>query len=259
MMITPEIRHAIKCLQEEKALTSDGLAKLVGVAQSSANSWRNGQAKSIRPAQWAKLKPHLDPYLQKDTPAPTQRPNPKVESNAEFIAEPLPTYPVISLAAAASHNVAIIPIADFVEEEALERVPFPFGRKGDFAIKVAGDSMLPWYPEGTYLLVRPSARPRTGDRVVLVLGDGSVMFKIFLERPNSFVFVSVNECDGCVIKVRKDDHAAVRAVYKVIQSMRKEEDLDKAMQESGKHHFWEMLLDEDKDEENGLRPKKGEQ
>lgn len=242
MDITAEIRAALCRFMEGKSGKEVG--NLIGVAHSTVNNWKNGKRNKIRPAHWAKLKPYLDPYLPKDTPTPTQRPNPKVESNAEFITEPLPTYPVISLAAAASHNVAIIPIADFVEEEALERVPFPFGRKGDFAIKVAGDSMLPWYPEGTYLLVRPSARPRTGDRVVLILGDGSVLFKIFLERPNSYVFVSVNECDGCVIKVRKDDHAAVRAVYKVISSLRNEEALDAAMKENGKHHFWEKYLED---------------
>ena len=242
--ITSEIIEAIRSLAKGKGMSTEDIAVEIGVNQTTVSSWLNGRIKSIRPAQWAKLKQHLEPYLPKDTPTPTQRPNPKVESNAEFITEPLPTYPVISLAAAASHNVAMIPIADFVEEEALEYVPFPFGHKGDFAIKVAGDSMLPWYPEGTYLLVRPSARPRTGDRVVLILGDGSVLFKIFLERPNSYVFVSVNECDGCVIKVRKDDHAAVRAVYKVIASLRNEEALDAAMKENGKHHFWEKYLED---------------
>ena len=243
-MITPEIRHAIKCLQEEKALTSDGLAKLVVVSQSSANSWRNGQAKSIRPAHWAKLKPYLDPYLPKDTPTPTQRPNPKVESNAEFVTEPMPTYPVISLAAAAECNTAIIPMADYADANSEERVSVHNGRPGDVAIRVVGDSMEPWYPAGTIVLVRPGARLRNGDGVIAILADGSVVFKTYVERKDTFLLLSINEDNGCKLEFKKSDHFAVRGIYLVVTSIRDEIKLRETMHASGKHHFWERYLDD---------------
>lgn len=244
MMITPEIRHAIKCLQEEKGYTSYDLGKKIGVSQRSANSWKNGQAKSIRPAHWAKLKPYLEPYLPKDTPTPTQRPSPRCESNAEFVTEPLPTYPVISLAAAAECNTAIIPMADYADANSEERVSVHNGRPGDVAIRVVGDSMEPWYPAGTIVLVRPGARLRNGDGVIAILADGSVVFKTYVERKDTFLLLSINEDNGCKLEFKKSDHFAVRGIYLVVTSIRDEIKLRETMHANGKHHFWEKYLED---------------
>lgn len=243
-MITPEIRHAIKCLQEEKGYTSYDLGKEIGVSQRSANSWRNGQAKSIRPAHWAKLKPYLDPYLQKDTPAPAQCTNPKCRSEGEVLREPLPTYPVISLAAAAECNTAIIPMADYADANSEERVSFHNGRPGDVAIRIVGDSMEPWYPSGTIVLVRPGERLRNGDGVIAILADGSVVFKTYVERKDSFLLLSINEDNGCKFEFKKSDHFAVRGLYLVVGSLRDEIKLRETMHANGKHHFWERYLDD---------------
>lgn len=254
MIITPEIRNAIKCLQDAKALTSDGLAKLVGVAQSSANSWVNGNAKSIRPANWAKLKHYLDPFLPEDHFSPGTHYS-KVESNAEFVAEPLPTYPVISLAAAVeASGMVYMPIDEYAELNAEQRLSFSAGQPGDFVIRVSGDSMLPWYPPGTHILVRPGSSVKTGNRCVAILADGEVVFKVFVERKTTWLLAAINGDGGKNYVFKKGDVKSVRGIYRVIQSMRTEEDLDKAMQEAGQHHFWEMLLDEDRDGENGLKP-----
>lgn len=244
MMITPEIRHAIKCLQEEKGYTSYDLGKEIGVSQRSANSWRNGQAKSIRPAHWAKLKPYLDPYLPKDAPAPAQCTNPKCRSEGEVLREPLPTYPVISLAAAAECNTAIIPMADYADANSEERVSFHNGRPGDVAIRIVGDSMEPWYPSGTIVLVRPGERLRNGDGVIAILADGSVVFKTYVERKDSFLLLSINEDNGCKFEFKKSDHFAVRGLYLVVGSLRDEIKLRETMHANGKHHFWERYLDD---------------
>lgn len=246
MKITPEILRAIERLQEEKGYTSYDLGEKIGVSQRSANSWTNGQTQSIRPAHWAKLKPYLEPYLPKDAPAPTTPAlaRPKVESNAEFIPEPIPTYPVISQAAAAECNTAIMPMADFADANSEERMPFPNGRPGDVAIRIVGESMEPWYPSGTLVLVRPGARLRNGDGVIAILADGSVVFKTYVERKNTFLLLSINEDNGCKFEFKKSDHFAVRGLYLVVGSLRDEIKLRETMHANGKHHFWERYLDE---------------
>ena len=85
MDITAEIRAALCRFMEGKSGKEVG--NLIGVAHSTVNNWKNGKRNKIRPAHWAKLKRHLEPYLPKDTPTPTQRPRSRCESNAEFVTE----------------------------------------------------------------------------------------------------------------------------------------------------------------------------
>ncbi len=47
-----------------------------------------------------------------------------------------------------------------------------------YALKVAGDSMLPLYRDGDIIIVSPSAKIRRGDRIVVKTTDGEVMAKI---------------------------------------------------------------------------------
>ena len=151
-------------------------------------------------------------------------------------------FPVISEAAAAQCNTAVIPIADWANEQAEKRVSFSEGRAGDFVLRVSGESMMPWYPPSTLILARPNERPKTGDRVIAVLGDGSVVFKVFAEKGDFFYLLSVNETDGQDFKFQKSDFTAIRAIYLVIQSMRDERALDRAMDEKGISHFWEAKI-----------------
>ena len=102
--------------------------------------------------------------------------------------------------------------------------------------------MLPWYPPNTLILARPNERPKNGDRVIAVLADGSVVFKVFAENGDYFYLMSVNDTDGRDFKFRKNDYAAVRAIYLVIQSMRDERALDRAMDQKGIAHFWQEKI-----------------
>lgn len=151
--------------------------------------------------------------------------------------------PVVSLAAAAEVNTAIYPIADWAENNAIDRQSFRLGRPGDIVLEVDGESMLPWYPPHTRLLCRP-CRPKTGDRVVAVLKDGETIFKVYVEGRKRFGFRSINQKEGLDYKFEKTDFTAVRSIYTVIESARDERALDKAMSESGIHHFWQKDIDE---------------
>lgn len=238
MRITKQICNAIESLLRDKDYSETQLADKLGVAQRTVNSWKRGEVGSIKDCYWEQLEPMLRPYLNESPPTTA-----KVVSNAEFVTGPLPLYPVISMAAAAEAAGSIyLPIDEYATMYADEYVPFSQGRKGDFVIKVAGNSMMPWYPPGTCLLVRPFQRVKNGDRVVAVMTNGDILFKCFVELEDTILLLSVNEDDGCKIEVPKTDRCTIRALYKVIQSIRTEADLDEAMKENGKGHFWEKYL-----------------
>lgn len=239
MQITDQVRAAIGRVLIDKDMRETELAKAIGVSQRTVNCWKNGKIKSISPRYWEKLEPYLRQYLG-EAPHTAH----KIVSNAEFITEPLPTYPVISLAAAAECNTAIMPMADFADANSEERMPFQDGRPGDVAIRIVGDSMEPWYPSGTLVLIRPGARLRSGDGVIAILADGSVVFKTYVERRNTFLLLSINEDNGCKFEFNKSDHFAVRGLYLVVGSFRNEIKLRETMHANGKHHFWEKYLDE---------------
>ena len=167
-------------------------------------------------------------------------------SDAEFIPAktPMKKFPVISDAAAAECNTSYMPIAEYATMHAEEEISFSEGQDGDFVIRVTGNSMLPWYPEGTLILVRPYQTLKNGDRVVAILEDGSVTFKCFAEKNDKFYLLSINERDGQDFAFEKSNHSAIRAIYQVIQSMRDERAMDRAMKNAGLHHFWERKLRE---------------
>jgi phage repressor protein C with HTH and peptisase S24 domain len=128
-------------------------------------------------------------------------------------------------------------MADYADANSEERVSVHNGRPGDVAIRVVGDSMEPWYPAGTIVLVRPGARLRNGDGVIAILADGSVVFKTYVERKDTFLLLSINEDNGCKLEFKKSDHFAVRGIYLVVTSIRDEIKLRETMHASGKRHF----------------------
>ena len=201
---------------------------------------------------WRDLYPHIKQYLPADADVPepsrqsvatvaggeprTARHDVKLPAGAAML-----KVPVIGFAAAAMANPALMPIAEFATEYADDYQAFPLAQPGDFCLVVSGDSMLPWYPEGTRLLCR-SCRPGRGQRVVAVLGSGEVVFKVFVEKDDKFCLFSINEDGGEDFVFSKTDYGAVRAIYSIIESIRDEQAIDKAMRSSGIHHRWEDKL-----------------
>lgn len=152
--------------------------------------------------------------------------------------------PVISDAAAAECNPGLMPLLDCVNQYSEEKAFFPCGKSTDFVIRVSGDSMLPWYPSGTLLLVRPYQDIQNGKRVVAVLDEGEIIFKIFARtKKNQIALMSINEHDGRDYLFPASGKG-IRYICRVVQSIRNEDDLDSAMSATGIHHNWEKKLEE---------------
>lgn len=166
------------------------------------------------------------------------------ENDVERPEEKIKTFPVISEAAAATINTTYFPACEYAREYAEEFVSFSKGQEGDFVMKVAGDSMEPWYPSGTLLLVRANTCLQGGDRVIAVLADGTTLFKIFAEDEDSFYLMSENREEGKDYKFAKSDFNGVRALYLVIQSMRDERALDTAKRNLGIPSDWHARMKE---------------
>lgn len=241
------IRRAINDAGSQTAF-----AERAGINQPTVNMIVNGNTKSITRPNWIKLHPLIKQYLPTDSDLPAPRKHAEAggkdaPQTARQEAKPAESsamlkVPVIGFAAAATANPALMPIAEFASEYADDYQAFPLAQPGDFCLVVSGDSMLPWYPEGTRLLCRP-CRPGRGQRVVAVLGSGEVVFKVFVEKDDKFCLFSINE-DGQDYVFSKTDYTAVRAIYPIIESIRDEQAIDKAMRSSGIRHRWEDKLKE---------------
>lgn len=168
----------------------------------------------------------------------------KAESDAEVATDVAGSWlPVISDAAAAECNPGLMPLLECVNQYSEEKAFFPSGKPTDFVIRVSGDSMLPWYPSGTLLLVRPYQDIPNGKRVVAVLDEGEIIFKIFARtRKNEIALMSINEHDGRDYLFPASGKG-IRYICRVVQSIRNEDDLDHAMSVTGLHHNWEKKLD----------------
>ena len=171
---------------------------------------------------------------------------PRKQSNAQQEAEIVSDLagkwlPVISEAAAAECNPGLMPLLDCVNQYSEEQAFFSEGKENDFAIRVMGESMMPWYPPGTLLLVRPYQEIPNGKRVVAVLDEGEIIFKILAKTAdNKIALMSINENGKDY--VFPPSGKGLRYICRVIQSIRNEDDLDDAMRQSGIHHSWETKL-----------------
>ena len=203
--------------QEENCWTDSKICRALRISKNTYVNWKKRGTITLKGA--AKIKQFFE----------SQQENP---SNG---LEDVPVFPIISDAAAASVNTAYQPITDFARKYAEEYTSFTKGRQGDFVIKVSGDSMAPWYPDGTLLLVRPNSVLRNGDRVIAVLADNSILFKVFAEDDTSFYLFSENRKEGKDFMFAKNDFNGVRALYLVVQSMRDERALDSAREQQGIH------------------------
>lgn len=171
-----------------------------------------------------------------------QREIKKVQQDAEIVSDLAGKWlPVISEAAAAECNPGLMPLLDCVNQYSEEQAFFSEGKENDFAIRVMGESMMPWYPPGTLLLVRPYQDIPNGKRVVAVLDEGEIIFKIFAKTAdNKIALMSINENGKDY--VFPPSGKGLRYICRVIQSIRNEDDLDNAMRQSGIHHSWETKL-----------------
>lgn len=120
-----------------------------------------------------------------------------------------------------------------------EEAYFDRADPGDFAMVITGDSMLPWYPPGTKVLVGRGRTPKTGDRVIASLtGYAEPLFKVYLDNGGSFTLLSINRKDGSEpINIDKMNRDAWNWVWPIRASIRNEEDLDNALKAYGLNPF----------------------
>ena len=68
--------------------------------------------------------------------------------------------------------------AGFPVGQGWEEIELPAGTGEEvYALEISGDSMRPVYRDGDRIIVKPTAEPRRGDRVVVKTIDGEVMAK----------------------------------------------------------------------------------
>lgn len=134
--------------------------------------------------------------------------------------------PLIGWATAQDYNNLTCPINDYARDNASDEYGFPKARRGDFCIKIVGDSMTPWYPHGTVVLVRPTEPPRNGKRVIAKLNSGEIVFKIFIENGDKIILQSLSNHNDCKnFEYSKNENFAYW-IYPIKASIRDEDDID---------------------------------
>ena len=214
--------------------TFEQAAAAINVSRSSLFNWKNGKPISKRARMAMRML-----VAEPEKSVPQKRPG-----DCSFDVPPPVLVPLLTVAQAASVQAA--PFGPPANIEAGEQSGFISAREGDFAIVVAGRSMMPWYPPGTQVLVRPGELPKTGDRVVAMLAQNEEpLFKVFIDLGDTFGLLSINEKYGIApIYINKMARDEWYWVWPIIESKRNERALDAAMRDFGIHHFWEERVAE---------------
>lgn len=223
----------------------------LGVAPETISRWKKsgklGRSNRDALAVWLASKGvDLEAELMKNRlPSPPPE-RPKIVPNAFFInaAETFKPVPLLTIAQAKELMPHGLGAANDIPADSL--VHFPHVSPGDFAVQIAGNSMMPWYPPGTQLLVSREAKPQTGNRVIAMLADyAEPLFKIYIDLGGRFALYSINEQDGCApLELDKMDKGETWYwVWKIKVSARDEDAVDAAMKEFGIHHGWEKWLE----------------
>ena len=226
---------AIRSFMYDHQLNQEEMAKRLDVTPATLSNWLSGVHGLTKKSQ---LK------VEHVCAEAIHRPH----GNAQVISiHELKPVRVYSIAQAA--QVATKPFgdaaADFDDEETVNFIdPSP----EDFAIRVSGDSMMPWYPSGTRVLVGRGDKPRTGDRVIANIADfEEPVFKVYVDLGGEFALLSINK-DGGIAPLRFDKMDKGESwywVYPIKESVRNERSVDDAMSKSGIHHFWEKWLEDE--------------
>lgn len=252
-------KNIFLALLEQKGETQKDFAKNCGVSSQAISAWARGE-RNPKPSSVKRLAAALNCSVEdivefenkielnalrgdKFAEAVLEAEN-KQENSQSNVREPDPDsmfVPVISSAAAASCNPGLMPMLDFVNQYSEEKIWFKQAKKGDFAIEVEGSSMSPWYPDGTILLIRPYQELSSGQRVVAVLDDGSIIFKIYAEKDDKICLFSIDGNGKDYVFTKP--HIPIRFICRVIASQRDEDALDEEMRHRNLTHDWQTKLD----------------
>lgn len=176
---------------------------------------------------WERIEPILQPFI-----AAVKRSNVRPVDPKGWRA-----VPIISIAAADTINNRYLP--EYVENNSDDEIMFPGALDQDFAIKITGDSMAPWYPSGTIVLCREKF-PTHGKRVVVMMTDGTVLFKVFAQKEDKLYLMSINsKFGGKDFEIDEN----VQKVFPIVASIRNEDDIDAEMVKHGIKHAWKRRLE----------------
>ena len=150
--------------RRERGLSREGLANLLHVSRTAVHLWENDRARPT-PDKLERLAEVLGLTVA-DLSAPSSAPHlPPGRSPAPPDVPPVETIPVFQTTARrhAPHDEF-----DLAPESAhfVHRPPRLRGRRDVFALYAPGESMAPWAPAGSLLIVEQMRAPRPGDHVV---------------------------------------------------------------------------------------------
>lgn len=198
-------------------LTQQQLGEMLGVSKQLVCTWERGAARiDIKHAN--KLKAALNISEEMVTAL--------IEGSSM---EPLLKFPVVTDVTVENWNTVNYPFDDLLKEYSEGRpLAFNQGRKGDFIIRVSRDTLLPWFPEGSLILVRPNASPISGKQVIIVDVEGKMFPALFTitEDNDAFYYVMLKKATTETLKLYKKEYPKhFRAVYQVVLSASSEEAL----------------------------------
>lgn len=236
-----QILETIANYLKQKLITWSDFADELGIARENLSRWRAGRP--ISP----KIKKKLLGWLMPDLIANEQTEMAKKPGNVTFVnvAEKFKSVPLLTTAQAKELDPHGLGTVDDIPEGAT--IMFDNVENGDFAVQISGNSMMPWYPPGTRVLVTREWKPRTGDRVIASIADCTEpLFKVYIDMGGKFALYSISNRDGCdpIILDKMDRTETWYWIYPIKSSFRDERAVDNAMKDYGVHHGWEKWLEE---------------
>lgn len=206
--------NPIAYYRKRSGLTQAALGAQLNVSKQLVSAWESGRA-NIDPKYMEGIKNALG----LDETVVLSLVDRAFQNSARTQGAPLPTCYVVSENAVANWNTVFFPVLDLIKNSAEDhKLPCRLGLKGDFIIRVSGDDLLPWFPQGTLLLVRPHAHLETGDHLIIVRQDGTIGAALYTELANNCHLLRYEGQSAKDQGFKKEEFPAdLRAVYRIIQ------------------------------------------
>lgn len=178
-----QIWAAIDRLAETYGLSPSGLARRAGLDPTTFNKSKrfakDGRARWPSTESIAKIISVTGSDYEEFYGNSNQTMQPKAAQNGHVL-------PVLGMAQAGMGG--FFDDGGFPVGQGWEEVDLPMvTQKGDYALRISGDSMLPVYRDNDIIVVSASTKPIPGDRVVVKTVDGEVMAKVLVAESDASV------------------------------------------------------------------------
>lgn len=201
----------VAALREKMGVTRPKLAQRLGVSRQYVTKIENGAHASL---PVIKLIEKLEAEIQNESAAATAVASDHTAVNTISTPPPAPVTaqtPAFSIPAApapATSRISLLPVLTIPAARELaspaqavfaaaEHFAFSVTDPDAFALRLAGDAMLPQHHDGELAILYPNSLPHTGNRVVARLSDslgGDILFRIYstADHGHSIVLSSLN-------------------------------------------------------------------